>query len=99
MQGTVHQKYDERMFISLNDVVVTETDENGKPINGTLDDSDLRLVSLTSSSTVFYTYSKSKGTVEKKQTLVSFEDAKVGASKVYISSVDGVPKLILTVID
>ena len=99
MQGTVHQKYDERMFISLNDVVVTETDENGKPINGTLDDSDLRLVSLTSSSTVFYTYSKSKGTVEKKQTLVSFKDAKVGASKVYISSVDEVPKLILTVID
>ena len=99
MQGTVHQKYDERMLISLNDVVVTETNAEGKPIDGTLDESDLRLISLTSSSTVFYTYSKSKGTVEKIQTLVSFEDAKVGASKVYISSVDGVPKFILTVID
>lgn len=106
MQGTVSQLFYKdgstdlsMMHVSLNDVVVTETDENGKPIDGTLDVSVPQPVSLTSSSTVFYTYSKSKGTVEKKQTLVSFEDAKVGASKVYISSVDGVPKFILTVID
>lgn len=99
MQGTVHQKYDERMFVSLNDVVITETNAESTPIDGTLDASDLKIVPLTSSSIVYYTYSKSKGSLEKTQTLVSFEDAKVSASKVYVSSVDGNPKFILTVID
>ncbi len=97
MYGTVHQKYDERMFVSLEDVVGTGS-------TATLDDTNLYPVTF-SSSTVFYTYSKEKCEVEKVDdsakaaAIISFEDAKAGASQVYVSSVDGVPKFVFIITD
>ena len=100
MYGTVAQKYDERLFLSLADVVLQEDGEGNT--TATLDDTNLYPVTF-SSSTAFYTFSKSKGELIKDSSngagIVSFEDALSGASKVYISSVDGTPKFIITIVD
>ena len=101
MQGTVGQLFYKEESTDLSMMYVYLEDVQGEGADATLGDSESTPypISLTSSSTAFYTYSISKGTLEKTQTLVSFEDAKSGASKVYISSVDGTPRVILTVID
>ena len=100
MYGTVSQKFDERLFLSLADVVMQDDGEGNNV--ATLDNSNLYPVSFTSS-TAFYTYSKEKGELKKDSSngagIISFEDALSGASKVYISSVDGAPKFIITVVD
>ena len=101
--GTAHQRYPDNMFVALADVVV-EKDDEGKIINATLDTTDLYPVAF-GSSTKFYTYSKSKNTVEvvadsiNSSAIMSFKDAKAGASQVYVSLVDGVPPFVHNLID
>lgn len=89
MYGTVAQKYDERMFVSLKDVE-----------NGTLDETNLQPVTF-SSSTKYYKYSLSNKKLETALAadLMSFEDAKEGASKVYVSIYRNTPRIIIMVVE
>ena len=97
MYGTVYQKYEESIRVSLADV-------EGEGADATLDDTDLYPVAFTDS-TVFYTYSKEKAELQKVDdsakgaAIISFEDALSGASKIYVSSEGEKTRFVLIVID